>query len=62
MGGELHEFNGEHEHVHLMVSCLPKISIEVLVGKLKEKSSCFLRKEYWLQLRPKIVGQALMES
>lgn len=56
---ELLEFNGEDDHVHLMLSCPPKVSLSVLVGKLKGKSSYFLRKEYWTQLKKKLWGNHL---
>lgn len=44
MGGELIEFCGEDDHVHLLVSAHPKTAISNLVGKLKGNSSYFLRK------------------
>jgi putative transposase len=47
MDGELIEFGGEDVHVHLLVSAHPKTAISNLVGKLKGKSSYFLRKNYW---------------
>ena len=56
MGAELLEFNGEHDHVHLMISCPPKLAIAVLVGKLKGKSSYFLRREFWQQIKQKLWG------
>jgi len=56
MEAELLEFNGEDDHVHLMVSCPPKIAIAILVGKLKGKSSYFLRKEYASVLKQKLWG------
>lgn len=59
MDSELLEFNGEHDHVHLMISSPPKISIAALVGKLKGKSSYFLRREYWPQLKQKLWGKHL---
>lgn len=40
------EFNGERDHVHLLVSAKPSVSISVLVGKLKGISSYALRKYY----------------
>jgi putative transposase len=56
MEGELIEFGGEDDHVHLMVQCHPKTSISVLVGKLKGKSSYFLRKEFWDDIKNKLWG------
>ena len=59
MDCELLEFNGEYDHVHLLVSLHPKHSISVLVGKLKGKSSYFLRKEFWTEIKNKLWGNAL---
>lgn len=56
MDAELLEFNGEHDHVHLMISCPPKLAVAVLVGKLKGKSSYFLRKEFWSLVKHKLWG------
>lgn len=56
MGGELLEFGGEDDHVHLMVSCPPKLAVSNLVGKLKGKSSYFLRAEFWPNIREKLWG------
>jgi putative transposase len=43
---ELNEFNGEHEHVHLLVNYQPKIAVSKLVNSLKGVSSRYLRQEY----------------
>ncbi len=43
---ELVEFNGEHDHVHLLVHYPPKIAISTLVNSLKGASSRILRKRY----------------
>lgn len=59
MDGELLEFGGEDDHVHLMVSCHPKLAISNLVGKLKGKSSYFLRKEFWPLIRKKLWDKQL---
>jgi putative transposase len=59
MDGELLEFGGEDDHVHLMVSCHPKLAISNLVGKLKGKSSYFLRKEFCPIIRKKLWGAQL---
>ncbi|HND19874.1 MAG TPA: IS200/IS605 family transposase [Acidobacteriota bacterium] len=53
---ELLEFNGEHDHVHLLVSVHPKIAISNLVGKLKGKSAYFLRREFWPEIKSKLWG------
>jgi len=40
------EFNGESDHVHLLVEYPPKLSISVLVNHLKGVSSRMYRKQY----------------
>lgn len=59
MEAELLEFGGEDDHIHVMVSCPPKLAISNLVGKLKGKSSYILRKEYWPLLKSKLWGKNL---
>lgn len=53
---ELVEFNGEHDHVHLLVNYPPKVSLSNFVASLKGVSSRLLRKEFgdfhpWLKRR-----------
>lgn len=55
--GELLEFNGEDDHVHLMISITPKMSISNLIGKLKGKSSYFIRREFWEHVKKKLWGK-----
>jgi putative transposase len=43
---ELVEFNGQRDHVHLLVHYPPKVSISKLVGSLKGVSARRLRQEY----------------
>ncbi|MEV0613262.1 IS200/IS605 family transposase [Nonomuraea sp. NPDC050404] len=43
---ELREFNGEHNHVHLLVNFPPKIALSKLVNSLKGVSSRRLRQEF----------------
>lgn len=45
-GAELREFNGEQDHVHLLVHYPPKVALSKLVGSLKGVSSRYLRAEY----------------
>ena len=59
MDCELLEFNGEHDHVHMMISAPPKLSISILVGKLKGKSSYFIRQEFWNSIKTKLWGDHL---
>ena len=40
------EFDGERDHVHLLINYPPKISLARLVNSLKGVSSRLLRKEY----------------
>ncbi len=37
------EFNGEHDHVHLLISYPPKVAVSVLVNSLKGLSSRMLK-------------------
>ncbi|MET8311900.1 IS200/IS605 family transposase, partial [Micromonospora sp. NPDC005173] len=43
---ELREFNGEDDHVHLLVHYPPKLPISTLVNRLKGVSAHYLRKEF----------------
>lgn len=43
---ELKEFNGEEDHVHLLVHYPPKVALSKLVNSLKGVSSRYLRAEY----------------
>ena len=56
MDAELLEFGGEEDHVHLMVSCPPKLAVANLVGKLKGKSSYILRRDFWTDVKQKLWG------
>lgn len=42
----LEEFNGEKDHVHLLVNYPPKVSISTLVNSLKGVSSRLLRRDF----------------
>ena len=44
--GELLEFNGEQDHVHLLVSFPPKVAISVMVNSLKGVSSRRLKQQF----------------
>ncbi|MCF9045715.1 IS200/IS605 family transposase [Acinetobacter nectaris] len=55
---ELVEFNGEHDHVHLLVNYPPKVAISSLVNSLKGASSRILRKKH-PEIRNKLWGNAL---
>ena len=43
---ELLEFNGESDHVHLLLSLNPKVAPSVFVNNLKTVSSRFIRKDF----------------
>jgi putative transposase len=43
---DLREFNGEADHVHLLVNYPPKVSVSALVNSLKGVSARMLRSEY----------------
>ncbi|PVE10163.1 transposase IS200 [Streptomyces scopuliridis RB72] len=45
-GAELREFNGETDHVHLLVHYPPKVALSRLVGSLKGVSARYLRQEF----------------
>lgn len=47
---ELLEFNGERDHVHLLVSLNPKVEPSKFVNNLKTVSSRLIRKEFAAEL------------
>lgn len=55
---ELIEFNGEDDHVHLLVNYPPKVSISSLVNSLKGASSRVLKQRH-PEVRKKLWGSAL---
>ena len=55
---ELVEFNGEHDHVHLLVIYPPKVAISSLVNSLKGASSRILRTKH-PEIKNKLWGNAL---
>lgn len=46
LGAELVEFNGEADHVHLLVSYPPTLAISTLVQRLKGRAAYAVRHEY----------------
>lgn len=56
---ELVEFDGEDDHVHLLVNYPPKVAISVLVNSLKGVSSRMIRKKAYLSVQKKLWGGAL---
>jgi putative transposase len=53
------EFDGEDDHVHLLVHYPPKMSVSSLVNSLKGVSSRLIRKKDYHELRKKLCGNAL---
>ncbi|MFE2967379.1 IS200/IS605 family transposase [Streptomyces sp. NPDC059340] len=58
-GVQLHEFNGEGDHVHLLVHYPPKIALSKLVNSLKGVSSRYLRAEYTDRINQTGAGSVL---
>jgi putative transposase len=56
---DLIEFDGEHDHVHLLVNYPPKVSIARLVNSLKGVSARLLRQENYPSIRKALWGQSL---
>ncbi|MER5997033.1 IS200/IS605 family transposase [Nonomuraea angiospora] len=48
---ELREFNGEDDHIHLLVHYPPKVALSKLVNSLKGVSARMLRKEFGTHVR-----------
>ncbi len=55
-GAELREFNGELDHVHLLVDYPPSLSISTLANRLKDISSRRLRQQYPTHIRKYLWG------
>jgi putative transposase len=58
-GAELREFNGEDDHVHLLVHYPPSVAVSKLVNSLKGVSSRYLRQEHGTHLRRYLWGDHL---
>jgi hypothetical protein len=56
---QLVEFDGEDDHVHLLVNYPPKVSVSALVNSLKGVSSRILRQRSYPSIRKKLWGGAL---
>ncbi len=56
-GAELREFNGEADHVHLLVHYPPKVALSRLVGSLKGVSARRLRQEFPGHIRKYLWGE-----
>lgn len=55
----LEEFDGEDDHVHLLVTYPPKVAISHLVNSLKGVSSRLIRKRDYPSIRRKLWGKSL---
>lgn len=53
------EFDGEDDHVHLLVNYPPKVSVSALVNSLKGVSSRMIRQKNYPSIRKKLWGGAL---
>ena len=56
---ELVEFDGEDDHVHLLVNYPPKIAVSALVNSLKGVSSRMIRQKNYPTIRRRLWGGAL---
>jgi putative transposase len=56
---ELTEFEGEREHIHLLVNYPPKISVSKLVNSLKGVSSRLVRKTGYPTIQQALWGDSL---
>lgn len=57
LGAQLREFNGEADHVHLLVDYPPALAISTMVNRLKGASSRRLRQQYPDHIRKYLWGQ-----
>ena len=55
----LEEFDGEDDHVHLLVTYPPKMAISHLVNSLKGVSSRLIRRRNYPSIRRKLWGKSL---
>ena len=56
---ELVKFDGEDDHVHLLVNYPQTVSVSALVNSLKEVSSRLIRKKNYPSVSKKLWGAAL---
>lgn len=56
---KLVEFDGEDDHVHLLVNYPPKVAVSKLVNSLKGVSSRLVRKKNYASITQKIWGKSL---
>ena len=53
---ELMEFDGEDDHIHVLVAYPPKVAISTLVNSLKGASAYRLRRQNFPEVRQKLWG------
>jgi len=58
-GAELMEFEGERDHVHLLVNYPPKVSVSKIVNSLKGVSSRLIRKNNYPIVQQALWGDSL---
>lgn len=58
-GAQLTEFDGEIDHVHLLVNYPPNVSVSKLVNSLKGVSSRLIRKQGYASVTQALWGNAL---
>ncbi|BDA04035.1 hypothetical protein OHP003_13100 [Helicobacter pylori] len=56
---ELVEFDGESDHVHLLINYPPKVSVSKLVNSLKGVSSRLIRKHHFKSVEASLWGKHL---
>ena len=56
---ELIEYNGEDDHVRLLINYPPKVTVSKLVNSLKGVSSHLIRKRNYPNIKKKLWGNAL---
>jgi len=56
---ELVGFDGEDDHVHLLINYPPKVSVSTLVNSLKGVSSRMIRKKEYPEIKKKLWAGAL---
>jgi putative transposase len=59
MGAQLSEFDGEEDHVHLLIEYPPKVAISQLANHLKCVSSREIRLAEYITIKRKLWGDAL---
>jgi len=61
-GGYLKEFNGESDHVHMLIALPPPVALSSFVNTLKTTSSRLIRKEFASHVKQYFTGPAFWNS